>query len=181
MSAAEIISLAGVIITTIGVIVSAGVMVLTFFNLKELKTARFEESRAYIVVNFLRVQRNAGWRIVIKNYGHSSGVLKSVKVEPPLPTVKYGTLKIPPLTDIKDLYLAPGQTISSYFDFSTYENQTFTLEVTYETLGKSFTDKYTIDLSFRKSVLITSPSDLDTGDALKEIALNSSWFFERFL
>lgn len=179
-----IISIISVIATTFSAIVATVMAIFTYQNLSELKFARIESSRAYINLNFVRIQRKNGWRIVLKNYGQSPGTLKRIIVNPPLSVEKVnclaheGNRKF--LTEATNIYLAPGQAITDAFLFNQYQDCLFHVTVEYETLGKSYSENYDIDLTFREEQGLPVSQNSSIEDSLNKIAENSEWFFERY-
>ena len=187
ISITSVISVVSAIATACSAIFAAVMAYFTYKNLQELKFARIEGSRAYISVNFVRIQRDEGWRIVIKNYGQSPGTLKKVVVDPPLTydkiqnVISYSDRKF--LTDATDLYLAPGQAITDAFPFNRYQDKIFNISVTYSTMGNEYTEKYKIDLTFRSDIrhpAKTRNTTLQLEESLTKIVENSEWFFEKY-
>jgi len=183
----QIISVVSAIATACSAIFTLVMAIFTYKNLQELKFARIESSRAYISVNFVRIQRDEGWRIVIKNYGQSPGTLKKITVNPPLVCEKiHGSISRIDrkfLTDATDLYLSPGQAVTDLFPFNQYDDQIFAVSVTYSTMGNSYTENYKIDLTFRNDILHPAVNDArepSVEESLTKIVENSEWFFERY-
>lgn len=185
----DIMTAISAVATACSAVFTAIMAYLTYKNLSELKFARIESSRAYINVNFVRVQRKNGWRIVLKNYGQSPGVLKQILVDPPLSVEKVkcishtGERKY--LTEATDIYLAPGQAITDAFLFNLYQDHLFHVTVEYETMGKTYIENYDIDLTFRQDQGLLTQDDPkkpipSVEDTLNRIAENSEWFFERY-
>lgn len=146
------------------------VVIFTYKNLKELKVARFEESRAYITFYIDKFKNDIFSTLIIKNFGKSSGKLISITLNPPLDWSKTKTdINLKPLTECKNIYLAPNQSVKSLFDFRDQSIKVFEVSITYETLGKTFTDNYQIDLSYRANVITSTPRIEDKLDALKSI------------
>lgn len=158
------------------------VVIFTYKNLKELKVAKFEESRAYISFYIDKFKNNLLYSLVIKNFGKSSGKLISIELNPPLDWSRSSSdIGLPPITECKNIYLAPGQSVKSLFDFRNYPDKIFSVIVTYETFGKIFTDSYKIDLSHRKSVITDNPCIKTELDALEAIHKSIEGLSERVL
>ncbi|KEI87585.1 hypothetical protein FDF69_07735 [Clostridium sporogenes] len=158
------------------------VVIFTYRNLRELKIARFEESRAYITFYIDKFKNDLFFSLIIKNFGKSSGKLISIKLNPPLDWSKTSAnIGLSPITECKNIYLAPGQSVKSLFDFRNYPDKIFSVTVTYETLGKVFTDNYEIDLSHRKSVIIDKPCIKTEFDALESIHKSIEGLSEKVL
>lgn len=162
-----------ILISLVSAIVSIIVAVLTYKNLRELRNTRTEESRAYIVFYIEKYSNKLFHDLVIKNFGKSAGKLISLELDPPLSYKKSSTnLNIPLLTECKNIYLAPNQSISSVFDFKNYPDKVFNITIKYETLGKLYSENYQIDYSFRDAVLSTKPTIKTELDALDSIRKN---------
>ena len=56
------------------------------------------------------------------------------------------------ISESNNFVLAPNQKISSWFDFKEYSEQKFDVEIVYETLGKKYVEKYTINLDFVNNI-----------------------------
>ena len=170
-------------VTIIAALAAVVAAIISFFNLREMKYARIESSRAIIVVSFVYLKEINDWEILIKNYGLSSGVLKYIHVNPSLTQDNLAICEHP-LTEITNLFLAPGQQLSSYFPFSKHPAKQFNVTVCYETLGKKYSDSYKIDLTFYDNVGYTIFSDRKSApsreDLLGEIATNIAWLSRKF-
>lgn len=164
----EIISIALNLLTSIIAIV------ISVKTLKQSSNAIIESSRANI--NFYVETLTGGqYFIVIKNFGNSPGKLLSLDVTPELDYSKSPMIPSshPVLTDYKDIFLAPGQMIKSWFPFGKYPDKVFDVKISYKTLGKVYTETYTIDLNYTKGIEYIRKSSIDyndTKDALAQIA-----------
>jgi len=174
-------------IATLSTIIALIAMLIAFFNLREMKNARIASSRANITVYFSFLKEINEWEIVIKNFGNSIGILDHITVEPPLKLEKVSGYKgriFTPLTEITNLLLAPGQQISAYFPFEDYPDEKFNITVHYDTLGKRYSENFTIDLTFYGNIRYTIYPDRkstpSTEDLLGEIATNISWLSRKF-
>lgn len=74
------------------------------------------------------------------------------------------------LTDCKDIFLAPGQSIKSIFDFRDYPHKDFKVKVKYTTLGKHITEEYKINILYRESLMNLRDNNVkDSSNVLKGI------------
>ena len=180
LTSAEIISIVSMLVAIIAVTIS-------FFNLREMKQVRIESVRANINVSFSYIKEISSWEIVIKNFGNSSGVLKNIIVNPALDTTKILTAsnhEFRPLTEITNLFLAPGQQVSARFPFEDYPDKEFDITLCYKTLGKVYTENYKIDLAFYDNIGYVIFSDRKSNasleDLLGEISTNIAWLSRKF-
>ena len=65
------------------------------------------------------------------------------------------------ITNLKNVFFAPQQHISSGFDFRDYPDKVFEVEISYETCGKVITENYTIDINFIGNILTMEPKIRD--------------------
>jgi hypothetical protein len=159
------------ILTAISVFGSLAVAVITFLNLRELKITRQEEVRAYVTLYFEKFRTDYLQSIILKNFGKSSALVKNIQVEPNLEYSKgrMNDLKQKCLTDCKNIYLAPNQSIKSVFDLSPYLNQTIKVSLTYLTCGRTITENYDIDMSYHDLILTANPSIKNPLEGLSQI------------
>lgn len=108
-----------------------------------------DNSRAYIIFYIDYHPQTGKYYLVIKNFGNSIGKLKFIKINPNLDWHKTtANLNINSLTNSTNVLLAPGQKISSWFDFDTYPDKIFNVELAYETMEETYFENYQIDLSY---------------------------------
>lgn len=134
-------------------IVSLTAIIISVKTMQQTRNAIFESSRA--IINFYIDTPTGGqYFLVIKNFGNSIGKVLNIDINPKLDYSKsptnYPSQKT--ITDYKNIFLAPGQTIKSWFPFSKYPDKKFDITITYETLGKKFNESYSIDLSYISSI-----------------------------
>ena len=118
-----------------------------------------------------------------KNFGNSPAKLISLKITPDLDWGKSGEtgLKDFNITNIKNVFLAPQQHISSAFDFRSYPNKSFDIEICYETCGKMITENYSIDIDFIGNLLTMEPEIKDELSALKNINKSITALSDKFI
>lgn len=134
------------VITLFSVISSVVIAVKT---LKQNNKMIKDNSRANIIFYIDYHPQTDKYYLVIKNFGNSIGKLIYVKITPNLDWHKTNVnLNINPLTDSANVLLAPGQKISSWFDFDNYPDKVFDIELAYKTMDETYVENYKIDLSY---------------------------------
>jgi hypothetical protein len=166
----DITTIITICLSLITTITSIVVAILTYKNLKELKLARIEESRAYIVFYIDKHRTDFFHNLIIKNFGKSAGKLISITVSPNLdPTKTEIKFKDSTLADSKNIYLAPGQFLKSAFDFRNYPDKKFNVTVKYESMNKIYTDNYDLNLEYSSNIVSSSPTIKDETHALTQL------------
>ena len=167
MTLSDKIQLLSIISNSILSIVSVIIAILT---LKQTNKITEESNRANIVFFIDKNRTSLAYSLVIKNFGNSSGKLISIDLNPKLSYEKSKfKLNSPILTESKNIYLAPNQSISSAFPFADYPDRKFDVTIKYKTLNKIYTESYTLDLSYTESVFTTSTKVENSIEALKNI------------
>lgn len=129
-----------------------------------------EASKANIVFYIDKRRTDFTYSLVIKNFGSSSGKVLKLDISPELSYEKTSlSTNMKTLADYTNIFLAPGQSVSSIFDFEDYDTREFEVKIKYETLGKIYNESYTLNFDYRESVLTGSPTIKDTTSALKYI------------
>ena len=142
-----------------------------------------------ILYQFLTFTQNLKWSqsiihsLIIKNFGNSPAKLISLKITPDLDWDKSGEtgLKDFNITNLKNVFLAPQQHISSAFDFRSYPDKSFDIEICYETCGKLITENYSIDIDFIGNLLTMEPEIKDELSALKNINKSITALSDKFI
>lgn len=167
LSTSDKIQIISIISSTLISVISIGIAVAT---LKQSNYIARESNRADIVFFIDKKRTESFYSLIIKNFGNSSGKVIDIDIDPKL-SYENSRFSIDKkvLTDYKNIFLAPGQSITSVFDFQSYPDREFNIKITYETLGKTYSESYTINLDYRDGVLSTSPTIRDTATALKQI------------
>ena len=121
--------------------------------------------------------------LIIKNFGNSPAKLISLKITPDLDWSKSGEsgLKNFNITNLKNVFLAPQQHISSLFDFRSYPDKSFDVEICYETCGRLITENYSIDIDFMGNILTPEPEIKDELSALKNINKSITSLSDKFI
>lgn len=176
----QFISIATSFIATLCAIAA---IIYTAKNLKEIKKQFFEQNRGSLVFYITKTNDDILDWTIIKNFGNSPAKLLSLKITPELDWKKAGTEELGTaiLTNAKNIFLAPGQHIKSAFDFRNYPETKFEVELTYETCGKTFSDKYNIDLNYAEYTITLDPSIKDEISGLKYIYKGIKTLNDRFL
>lgn len=172
MTVSDIIELLLLIITIIGTITA---LVISVKTLKQNNKMIEENSRAHIFFYIEHYRYSNKFFLTIKNFGNGKGILKYIKISPELEYSKIPGWESEPcrkvLTEAKNLTLAPNQQISSWFSFVDYPDKVFDVEIEYETLGKTFIEKYTIDMNYTKNVESVAKFAFDDTDETYKTAL----------
>lgn len=140
-------------------------------QLAEQKNQYFEQNRGNLVFYIAQNQVSIMHSLIIKNFGNSPAKLIYLKITPDLDWTKAGQSGIDNcnITNLKNVFLAPEQHISSGFDFRNYPDKSFEVEICYETCSKQFIETYSIDLDFIDRTLTMEPQIKDEVSALKNI------------
>ena len=147
--------------------ISVIAMIVTVIQNSKMK---FETSKANIVFYIDYNIQTGQYFLVLKNFGNSVGKLLSMTIVPDLDWTKTKfNQQLEPLTNSKNVLLAPNQKISSWFDFEDYPDTIFDIHLEYETLGKLQKEDYIIDLSYTKNLdwLVSYSIDDNTKDYKK--------------
>lgn len=162
----------------------------TYQNLKEMKkqlneqkNQYFEQNRGNLVFYIAKSGVDVFYSLIIKNFGNSPAKLLSLKMTPDLEWGKAGEKDLNDfnITNLKNVFLAPQQHISSGFDFRDYPDKVFDVEISYETCGKVITENYTIDINFIGNILTMEPHIRDELSALKHINKSIKHLSDKFI
>ena len=161
LSNSEIIDLFS---TSASLITSIIAIVISVKTLKQSNDAIVESSRANIVFYIDTLTGNQSY-LVLKNFGNSVGKVLNIDISP---NIMYSKLKnsstASVITEFSNITLAPGQYIKSWFDFKNYPDKIFNVSIKYETLGKTYNDNYTINISYIDSIDYLSTYSIDVKD-----------------
>lgn len=150
MVVSDIIQIVIAIVTFLGIIISS---IIAIASIKQNNKILEENSRANILLYVDYSPSHDRYYIVIKNFGNSLGKVLYIKTTPRLEWKKTKfNQDIKAITESNNFVLAPNQKISSWFDFKEYPEQKFDVEIVYETLGKKYIEKYTINLDFVNNI-----------------------------
>lgn len=150
----------------------------TYQNLREMKKQLaeqkdqyFEQNRGNLIFYITKSNVDILHSLIIKNFGNSPAKLLSLKISPDLNWEKAGQSGIEELniSNVKNIFLAPQQHISSIFDFRSYPEKSFDIEINYETCGKIITEEYTIDIDYIGKLLTPGSDPENPLKALKNI------------
>lgn len=179
-----------IIIDIISIIASSSLsivaIVISIRTLNQTNTTVFESSRADIKF-FFDTPTGVNQYIVLKNFGKSSGTVVDFSISPKLDYTKCSKLSVrrdePKIIDYKNVMLAPGQSIKSWFPLRGYKDKYFNVTITYTTLNKTYTESYPLDISYVDHIdYIYTPSSEtpDEKTALVGIENNLMRLTERF-
>lgn len=146
-------------ITFLGIIVS---IIITVVTIKKNSKVIRESNRAQIIFYIDYNPTCDMYFLIIKNFGKSIGKLLKLQIAPKLDwqKTKFEQDRIP-LTEATDILLAPGQKVSSWFDFKEYPDKVFDVIIEYETLNEVYKDNYKIDLNYISNIDWLTPYPLD--------------------
>ena len=173
--------------TFIGSIVA---IIFTYKNLKEMRkqlkeqqNQYFEQNRGNLIFYIVKNEVSSMYSLIIKNFGNSPAKLQYLKIVPDLDweeTKQSGLGKFN-ITNLKNIYLAPSQHISSVFNLSSYQDKKLDVEICYDTCDKTFTEHYMIDLGFVGKTLSMSPDIKNEVSGLKNIYNAITSFSDKFV
>lgn len=167
LSITDKIQIIAIISSSILSIVSVFIAIAT---LKQNYKITLEANKADIMFFISKDRSTKSHSLIIKNFGKSSGELIDLELTPPLSYEKSKLRSIEKsITEYKNIFLAPNQSIKSNFYFIDYPDKIFNVTITYKTLGRIYKNNYTIDLNYFDSVVTTSPSINNEVDALRSI------------
>lgn len=152
-------------------------------QLAEQKNQYFEQNRGNLVFYISKNKDNILHSLIIKNFGNSPAKLISLKITPDIDWDKSGEmgLKNFNITNLKNVFLAPQQHISSVFNFSAYPDKSFDIEICYETCKNLITENYSIDIDFVGNLLTMEPEIKDELSALKNINKSITALSDKFI
>lgn len=162
----------------------------TYQNLKEMKkqlaeqkNQYFEQNRGNLIFYISKNEVGGLHSLIIKNFGNSPAKLLSLKIIPDLDWNKAGQTGLNRfnITNLKNVFLAPQQHISSGFDFRSYPDKSFDIEICYETCGKTITEKYSVDIDFIGNLLTMEPQITNELSALKNINKSITALSDKFI
>ena len=128
-------------------------------------------TRAYVVVYGAYVHySNSQFYLVIRNYGTSGAVIKSLKCT--IDLSKYSYIENhPPFENITNTTFAPNQNAICALDYSALDGNsisTFDITVTYQSGKDTYTETYPINYAFLKGNVVVLSSN--NGKELKDIS-----------
>lgn len=170
------------IISAFSVLISGVAAFFTYKNLEEIKNQNYEQNRGNVILYLEKYRYNDFHYIIIKNFGNSAAMLKKIQIDPPITWDK--TIQSIPsehdVENLRDIFLAPNQSIQTEFDFKTYEDTRFHVTLIYNTLNKEIVQKYDIDLDFSRKVLYRKTKSKDEVKALDNLTHSIEELSERF-
>ena len=161
-----ILQVVAILASTVTSIVS---IIISVISVRKTTKANIEAKRAYVVFYIEKYRTNFCHTIILKNFGKTSANIIEISINPKLDYSDMGINNLTPFWNNKNIYIAPYQSIQSLFDFRKCPNKKFDVKIKYETLGKTYTDTFNIDLSYSKSVMTSNPRINSVQDALTKI------------
>lgn len=180
----------GIIFSVATLIISIIAVYFTFQNLKEMRNQLneqqkqyFEQNRGNLVFYITGTATSSFYSLVLKNFGNSPAKLLYIRITPDISWEKVGKSNLSEFnfSNLKNIFLAPKQHIGSSFNFESYPDKQFDIEIKYETCGKEYVENYSIDLNFQDYILGTEPSIKDSLSALKHINKSISSLSDKLL
>lgn len=180
----------GLILSFVTLIGSVVAIYYTYQNLKEMKkqlaeqkNQYFEQNRGNLIFYISKNDVSSFHSLIIKNFGNAPAKLISLKINPNLDWEKAGQNGLDNfnIANLKNVFLAPQQHISSGFDFRSYPDKKFEITICYETCGKTLTENYSIDIDFIGNVLTMEPHIDDELSALKNINKSITALSDKFI
>lgn len=147
-----------------GLITSIVAIIISVKTLQQSNNAIIESSRANIMFYIDTLTGGQNY-LVLKNFGNSVGKILDIDVSPNIQYSKSDdNAKMSAITEFANITLAPGQYIKSWFDFNNYPDKIFNVTLIYETLGKTYKENYTLNISYINSIDYLSTFSLDVED-----------------
>lgn len=174
---------AGILFSFMATICSIIAIIYTYQNLKEIRNQFFEQNRGQLVfyIDYSAVESFS--YLILKNFGNSPAKLKYIKFTPDLSWNSVGkpNLEKFDFSQLKNIFLAPNQHVKSSFELSKSSLDSFETEICYETCGKTFTEKYIIDLTYTHCTLHDDPDIKNEITGLKHINRSIRKLSDKFI
>lgn len=141
------------LITGLGIIIS---LIISIMTLRQNNKFKREETRASIVCYIDHITKTGNSYIIIKNFGKTIGKVLDVKIDKKIDFNKLVDITNENYVNIferKNYILAPGQKISSWYDFIDNDIEDFTVTIRYKTLGKIYKAHFLLSSKYVHSVL----------------------------
>lgn len=146
-------------------------IIYTYLNLKEIRNQFFEQNRGQLVfyIDYSAVEIFS--HLVLKNFGNSPVRLNHIKFTPDLSWNDIGNPNLSnfDFSKLENIFLAPNQHIKSVFEISKSTIESFEAEICYKTCGKTYIEKYIIDLEHFHHLLHSDQTIKDQVEGLKQI------------
>ncbi len=161
MSISDIIQIIAIISASLFSLIA---IIISVATLKQSNNAITESSRANIMFYIDTLTGGQNY-LVLKNFGNSVGKVLDIDISPNIQYSKSNdNAKMSVITEFTNITLAPGQYIKSWFDFTDYPDKIFNVKLKYETLGKTYEENYTLNISYINSIDYLSVYSLDVVD-----------------
>lgn len=176
----DLLQLILILITTITAVLSIVISVLT---LRQNQKMLEESTRPYIVIygtitNF----QEPIYKLIIKNFGQSGGTITSFNSSHDLVEFTFGEDERRPFEDLKDIFIAPGQSIISAIDYKKImekEIDILNFNIKYKTQYKSYTEDIDINVKAFKNQI--SPKASTGNKELKIISYTLQELVDKLL
>lgn len=164
MSVSDIIQIVSIVCTSLLSVIAIIISVLT---LRKSSKTIIESSRANIMLYF-DVSSKSNSYIVLKNFGNSSGKIINIKISPELYPYKGTTMNITNAIDkgidFTNVVLAPNQAIRTWFPFINHPDKQFQIKLSYKTLGKIYTENYSLNINYVDKLNYLYVKSIDIND-----------------
>lgn len=152
MSFYDSLQITTTLITAITAIIS---IIIAVFTLRQNKKMIEESTRPYIVIystvtNF----QQPIYKLIVKNFGQSGGTITSFNSSHDLSEFTFGSDKRRPFEDLKNIFIAPGQSIICAIDYRKLMDKNVTIlsfDIEYETQNKSYSEHVNINVEALKN------------------------------
>ncbi len=95
------------LLTFVYVVATVIIVIMNKKSINEMKLARLDESRPYIIANLVKDPRDKCFYLKVKNYGKTGAVINQLSISPSLKLVKDGDREI----SVNNCVMAPGQAL----------------------------------------------------------------------
>lgn len=179
MTYSDIINIIAIVADSILAITA---IIISIRTLKQSNSAIEESSRGNIMF-YIDTPLGSNQYLVIKNFGKSIAKLIKININPEI-SFSRSTFQSENklIVDCSNILLAPNQSIKSWFPFDNYPDKIFHIELEYETLGKTYFQKYDINLNYLSTIDYLRDFSIDCPDeksALLKISNNIKTLYEK--
>ncbi len=160
-----------IVLSILSLVLAATSIVIVILTIRQNNKMIKNSTRAYVVVYGAYVHySNSQFYLVIRNYGTSGAIIKSLKCTIDLSKYSYFA-NHPPFENITNTTFAPNQNAICALDYSALDGDsisTFDITITYQSGKDTYTETYPINYAFLKGNVIVLSSN--NGKELKDIS-----------
>lgn len=169
-----------ILITTSTAIASIIIAVLT---LRQNEKMIEESTRPYIVIYSTTTNfQEPIYKLIIKNFGQSGATIRSFHSSHDLSEFTFGSDKRRPFEDLKNIFIAPGQSIICAIDYRKLMDENvdiLSFNIKYETENKSYNEDINLNVKAFKNQ--TSPKSSTKDKELKIISYTLQELVDKIL